>query len=303
MSLRRTFAHACSGLTALVALAAACGGEGGANGADTSALSSSMLDARTDPGLGTGPSVPVADGGGPSSDVARGPRPAGADEAAPRETDPPRAPAAGAAGSRGGDLSLASLGFEDGAADAPVQIVEFSDFGCGYCARFHDEVFPTLEREYVRTGKVAWKYVPMVLGIFGPNAENAARAGECAGEQGRFPGMRDRLFAGQREWKRADDPLAIFDRYASEESLDLERFRRCVGEGWRDDRVTAGTRLSRQVGVRGTPTFFVVGYAPIPGALPLDLFRQIIDTVYAERARSRPPEAGRSPDEAGSGGR
>jgi protein-disulfide isomerase len=188
-----------------------------------------------------------------------------------------RAPAAG------GSLDLDELGFESGDEDAPVQIVEFSDFGCGYCARFHNEVFPTLEREYIATGKVVWKYVPMILGIFGANAELAAEAGECAGEQDRFPAMRDRLFSDQAAWKRAGDPRSVFDDFARSEGLDEDRFAACLDDGRREARVAAGTDLSRRAGVRGTPTFFVVGYGSVPGMLPLEVFRELLDTVYAER--------------------
>lgn len=183
----------------------------------------------------------------------------------------------------GGELDFTTLGYDSGSPDAPIQVVEFSDFGCGYCARFHEEVFPTLERDYIDAGKVEWKYVPMILGIFGANAELAARAGECAGEQDGFPAMRDRLFGSQAEWKRADDPQTHFDRYAREQNLDLERFGRCVDEDWRAERIATGTQLSRQSGVRGTPTFFVVGYGSIPGMLPLEVFREVLDTVYADR--------------------
>ena len=83
-----------------------------------------------------------------------------ADGAGPTASPPP-----------GTALDPTSLGFDSGAEGAPIQVVEFSDFGCGYCARFHNEVFPELEREYVATGKVEWKYIPMILGIFGENAE------------------------------------------------------------------------------------------------------------------------------------
>lgn len=245
--------------TALVL--AACGAEEARSGGSTADASAAMLEARTDPGLGTGQSVPLANGGASSS---RG--------------RPLRAPAPDQ------PVDVAALGYDVGAQDAPIQIVEFSDFGCGYCGKFHREIFPVLEREYVATGKVQWKYVPMILGIFS-NAEEAARAGECAGEQGHFADMRDRLFGTQGEWKNADDPAAHFVDYAEELRLDVARYQRCVDEGWRDPRIVAGTRLSQQVGVRGTPTFFIVGYAPIPGMLPLDLFRQVLDTVYVERTR------------------
>jgi protein-disulfide isomerase len=199
-----------------------------------------------------------------------------ADGAGPTASPPP-----------GTALDPTSLGFDSGAEGAPIQVVEFSDFGCGYCARFHNEVFPELEREYVATGKVEWKYIPMILGIFGENAELAAHVGECAGEQDRFPAMRDRLFADQAEWKRAGDPRAVFDRFAREQGLDFERFTRCVDEQWRADRVASGTQLSRQAGVRGTPTFFVVDFGAVPGMLPLDVFREVLDTVYAQRTRGR----------------
>ena len=200
------------------------------------------------------------------------------------------APRAGAApGGSAQEIDINSLGYNEGSGDAPVRVIEFSDFGCGYCRRFHEESYPALVEEYMEAGKVEWKYVPMILGMF-PNAMEAARAGECAGEQGEFPAMRDLLFERQPDWKRSDDPDALMVSYAREVGLDMDRFGRCVAEGWQDDRIAAGTQLSRQVGVRGTPTFFVVGYAPIPGAIPLDLFRAALDTVYAEATRE--PEGG-----------
>lgn len=195
-----------------------------------------------------------------------------------------RGPASGGPGGAAGQIDIDALGYNEGSADAPVRVLEFSDFGCGYCRRFHEESYPLLVQEYMDAGKVQWKYVPMVLGMF-PNAIEAARTGECAGEQGQFAVMRDLLFERQPEWKQSDDPDPLMVRYAREVGLDMERFDQCVAEGWQDERIQDGTQLSRQVGVRGTPTFFVVGYAPIPGAIPLDLFRAALDTVYAEATR------------------
>jgi protein-disulfide isomerase len=200
-----------------------------------------------------------------------------------------RGPVATGPGGSGQELDIASLGYNEGPGDAPVRVLEFSDFGCGYCRRFHEESYPVLVEEYMDAGKVEWKYVPMILGMF-PNAMEAARAGECAGEQGQFPAMRDLLFERQSDWKQSNAPEPLLAGYARELGLDTGRFDQCVSEGWRDARIQAGTQLSRQVGVRGTPTFFVVGYAPIPGAIPLDLFRAALDTVYAEATRE--PEGG-----------
>lgn len=195
-----------------------------------------------------------------------------------RTSMPPAPPPSLAAPIR--DVPLDELGYTVGEAGAPLRVIEFSDFACGYCRQFHLEVFPTIEKEYVASGKVQWKYVPMILGIFGPNAEVAARAGECALEQDRFPPMRDRIFRDQPEWKRAAEPLPVLAGFAGEVGLDVDRWTRCMREDWRRDRVASGTRTAVEAGVRGTPTFFIVGHTSIPGSLPLDLFRQTLDRAY-----------------------
>lgn len=174
-------------------------------------------------------------------------------------------------------VNLTDLGFTRGAADAPIRVVEFSDFGCGYCRKFHAETYPALEEEYIETGKVAWKYIPFVLGMF-PNAVEAAMAGECAGAQDRFAVMRDRLFRDQGEWRKASDPYELFKRFAREEGLDQDRFARCVDERRPSERVRANIQAGRDVGVRGTPMFLVQGY-PLQGALPLSVFRDVFDRV------------------------
>lgn len=228
---------------------APAGRAGGGDG-----VAAGLLDSRQSPGAGLPSSVPVAPSAG-----------AGSAAAAPR--------------------SLDDLGWNEGDPDAPVRIVEFSDFGCGYCRQFHEETYPTLVEEYVETGKVQWKYVPMVLGIFGPNASAAAIAGECAGEQDAFAAMRDSLFATQREWKQIGNPYPVFERTVTTLGLDAEQWRQCIAEGRRERRVVDGSELARQVGVRGTPTFFIVGYQPIPGAIPLDIFREVLDTVFVHSQR------------------
>src|SRR5690625_6346899 len=80
-------------------------------------------------------------------------------------------------------VDLTGVGYDLGDPCAPISIVEFSDFGCHFCRQFATETFPTLEREYIETGKVRWKYIPFVLGIF-PNGDRAAIAGVCAAQQG-----------------------------------------------------------------------------------------------------------------------
>src|SRR5687768_15071652 len=97
-------------------------------------------------------------------------------------------------------VDLTGVGYDYGDPNAPVTVVEFSDFGCGYCAMFALETYPELERDYVDAGTVSWKQVPFITGMF-PNSVEAARTAECAAEQGAYPAMHDRLYAEQRTWK------------------------------------------------------------------------------------------------------
>jgi protein-disulfide isomerase len=180
------------------------------------------------------------------------------------------------------------MGYNSGSSDAPVKVLEISDFGCGYCRRFHQETFPRIREIYLDAGFIEWKFIPFVLGMF-PNGLQAAIAGECAGEQGRFFSMQERLFAEQRGWRNSDDPYALFSTIASEEGLDVDRFDGCVEGGWREDRVRANIRLGQQAGARGTPVFLVDGRL-VAGALPLDDFRTVLDAALLQRGITPPPQ-------------
>lgn len=208
--------------------------------------------------------------------------PADVDQDKPRTADP-RIPL-----EEGQDraLELGEMGYNFGSSDAPVKVLELSDFGCGYCRRFHEETFPGLLQSYMDAGLVEWKFIPFVLGRF-PNGMEAATAAECAGEQDRFFPMQTRLFAEQGGWRGTDDPQILFSSFAAEEGLDVERFDGCMKEGWRDTRVRQSIRLGQQLGVRGTPTFFVDG-RPIPGALPLEDFRRVLNEALVRRGVTPP---------------
>jgi protein-disulfide isomerase len=186
----------------------------------------------------------------------------------------PRQEAATDAPAAGGIVSLRDVGYELGSVMAPVTVIEFSDFGCPYCALFARETLPELKREFVETGQVRWQYVPFVLGIF-QNGEEAARTSECAGEQDRFWPMHDHLYERQREWRGSGSPEALFLGYAAALDLDEDAFARCFRENLPRQRIERSNQLAAAVGVRATPTFVVNG-RPIEGALPLDQFRLLL---------------------------
>jgi protein-disulfide isomerase len=183
-------------------------------------------------------------------------------------------------------VDIDTLGYDLGATDSPVRVVEMSDYGCGYCRQFHMETFPVLKEQFIDAGKVEWKFLPFDNGMF-PNSPHALRAGECALEQGPalFEAMNERIWDGQREWKGSSDAAPILSGWAEEVGVEMAQYASCVNEDRRKERIAAATALTRQVGVRGTPTFFVIGYPPLQGALPTEQFQQVLTMIYADATK------------------
>ena len=203
----------------------------------------------------------------------------GAAMASRRVASAPAVPPARAAGKAPrrvmlGTLDLTGVGYDRGSHTAPVVMIDFSDFACPYCAEFSLKTYPALEEEYIRTGKVFFKYVPFIMGSF-THAREATRAAECAADQDRFWPMLDRVYGAQREWKQARDPVPILAALAAAEGLDTSRFGECYQSGRTDVRTARATRAADDVGVRVSPSFVVNGH-PVQGALPLAEFRKVI---------------------------
>jgi protein-disulfide isomerase len=179
-------------------------------------------------------------------------------------------------------FDISGIGFDLGDVEtAVVQVVEFSDFGCVHCANFHIESFPQLYEEFVASGQVAWKYIPITIAGF-PNADEAAVAGHCAMEQDRFAPVRDWLYEHRETWMASDDPNALFMDQADEAGLDAAAFESCLieSEGPRAQ-VAEASQIAMELGVRGTPTFVVQGF-PVQGAPPLDQFQEALRQLVAE---------------------
>jgi len=168
-----------------------------------------------------------------------------------------------------------------GQADAPVVIVEFSDFQCPYCARFARQTFPQIKREYIDTGKVKLVFRDFPLS-FHKNAALAAEAAQCAYEQDAFWEMHDRIFAGQSEWAGSSEAKQIFIQYAEELGLDRGRFRECLDSGRYQEEVRQDFKDGASYGVTGTPTFFING-RKLVGAQPFSTFQRLIE-AEAERS-------------------
>ena len=186
------------------------------------------------------------------------------------------------------EVDLSHLGFDEGDVEhALVGIVEFSDFGCVFCARFHMNDYEELHREFIASGDVLWKYVPITIGGFS-NGERAALSGQCAGVQDRFAPMRDLLFETREEWMaETDDPAGLFRSYAQQVGLEVDTFDACVQGDEAQAQLAEANQTAVDLGVRGTPTFLVEGF-PVQGAPPLDAFQEALRNLIAESRAATP---------------
>lgn len=174
-------------------------------------------------------------------------------------------------------VDVTDYGHNIGTVGAPIVIVELSDFGCVYCAKHALETLPALETEFVKTGKVYYKHIPFIIGMF-PNSDRAARAAECASEQDKFWPMHDSIFAHQKEWKRGRDADKLFRKLAQDVVPDEAQWSSCYDARRVDQRTTAAGAIAARLGVRATPTFFINGQM-VEGALPLDVMRQGLNAM------------------------
>lgn len=166
-----------------------------------------------------------------------------------------------------------------GSPDAPVTIIEYSEYLCGYCQRFALETLPRIEEEYIATGKV--KFIFRDFPVHGQPAVVMAMVAECAAEQGKFWEMQSFLWERTDEWSRSEDLLATVQGYADELGIDTEQYTSCLQEGTVVDRVIEDYNIGVQDGVSGTPSFLINGTLTV-GALPFEEFQRIIEEKLAE---------------------
>jgi len=174
------------------------------------------------------------------------------------------------------DVPVADDDASAGAENAPVTIVEFSDFQCPFCAR----VRPTLMRlreTYGDRVRLVWKDFPLTTTH--PQAFQAAEAGNCAREQGRFWEYHDQLFEQQQAL--LTDQLKA---HAVAAGLDGDRFNTCLDSGRYRQRVQDHLDLGFQLGVSSTPSVFING-RPVTGAQPYEAFAQVVDEELERAAR------------------
>jgi protein-disulfide isomerase len=162
-----------------------------------------------------------------------------------------------------------------GSADAPVYVVEVSDFQCPFCKVWHDSTYPVVKRDYIDTGRARLAYVNFPLSIH-PHAQQTAEAAMCAGVQNRFWEMHDALFRTQADWGHQADAGAILDSLAGLAGMDRDKWRKCMTARTMQASVEADYARAQQAGVNSTPSFFINGRI-VSGAVPPAEFRSLLD--------------------------
>lgn len=175
--------------------------------------------------------------------------------------------------------STRTLGFPN----APVTMVELSDFQCSFCRKFWAETLPRLKEAYIKKGEV--RFVYQHFAILGEPSFAAAQAAECASEQEKFWPYHDKLFESQGGLAFTDAKLK---RYARELGLDVGAFTQCLDSRKYRQKVEEETGLGLQLGARGTPTFFLNGRM-LPGAQPFEVFQAAIEEALAQTSTQTLP--------------
>jgi protein-disulfide isomerase len=172
-----------------------------------------------------------------------------------------------------------------GSRNAKVTLVEFSDFQCPFCARHSQQTLPAIVKDYVGAGKVRYVFRDFPIPALHPNAQKSHEAAHCAGEQGKYWEMHDRLFANIR----GQEPHELTAQ-ARALKLDVQKFEQCVASGRHAATVKKAVEEGQRVGVQATPTFFVGVSADgrtvqatrmLRGAQPYERFKGLIVTALS----------------------
>jgi protein-disulfide isomerase len=171
---------------------------------------------------------------------------------------------------------------------APVTIIEYSDYQCPFCARNYRDVMPILQEEYIDTGKVKFVMREYPLATIHGNAQNAAMAALCAGDQGKYWDMHNVMFENQNQLD-----VDSLKGFAGTLGLDTSAFNECLDSKAKNKVVQADMASAAKLGMRGTPGFFIGRTDPddpdkvkltvyLKGAQPINKFREPVDQLLAE---------------------
>lgn len=169
-----------------------------------------------------------------------------------------------------------------GSPTAPIRVVEMSDFQCPWCRKFTLETSAALDSEYVRTGKVHWIFLNLPIPQLHPNAVAGAELAMCAAGRGKFWPMHDLLYRNQDTWAPLRDPEPYLLTLVDSLRIPRDSILPCLRAGEARALVERDANAAARVGATSTPSFLIEG-ALLTGAYPVEVFRHVIDSIYAVR--------------------
>jgi len=188
---------------------------------------------------------------------------------------------------RGPSMVEVNIGGEPMRGDlkAKVTLIEFSDYQCPFCEKFFNETMPQIDKEFIQTGKVRFVMRDLPLANIHPNALKAAEAVECAGEQGKYWQMHDKLFQNQKTLE-----IPHLKEYAGKIGLDKRVFDKCLDSGKQVVKIQRDLQEAKNLGITGTPAFFLGLTTPgktiqatsIEGAQPIEVYREAINRLLSQ---------------------
>ncbi|MDQ3250175.1 MAG: DsbA family protein [Chloroflexota bacterium] len=185
--------------------------------------------------------------------------------------------------------------------DAPITMIEFSDYQCPFCSRYFIETEPAINESYVRNGQVRVIFRDFPLEQLHPNAPAAHAAALCVADQGAaaFWSMHDQLFQTQAQWQALPDPNPYFAQLAATIGTDVDLYNTCVGEGAKTAIIEASLAEGQALGFSGTPSFHFIRAATdetfqLVGAQPYAQFASLLDALVAGESpeQATEPEPG-----------
>lgn len=182
--------------------------------------------------------------------------------------------------------STAATTRSKGSPTAPITVYEMSDFQCPYCRNFALETFRALEEEYISPGKVRWVFVNFPLTSLHANAVAAASTALCAARQDAFWPVHDLLYVHQDVWAPLKQPGPFLLSLADSAGISKPKLLECVKSPATVSEIRSEAEGAERAGAGSTPTFYIEG-GLITGAHPLPVFRQVLDSIYAEKTARR----------------
>lgn len=180
-----------------------------------------------------------------------------------------------------------------GSPSATVTVEEFADFQCPTCASVHG-LMKQINALYGSRINFIFREFP--LQQIHANAYTAALAAEAAGRQGKFWAMQDQLFTNQQTWSNSQDARAIFEQYAKQIGLDIEKFKEDMTALPTKQRIDADIQRARALGVSATPSIYVNGISIPSQQMTLDSMRRIIDAELQRASSQTQPTQTNSTD-------